>query len=193
VPLWAEAPVPDRARVMMRRMIQDEQTFARPFGIPALPGSPSGAKPGTREQQEADGLAMSVHMPWNHLLGEGLLAYGFRDGAAQLTVRLMNAVIHCLKENRAFYERYHAATGAGMGERGSLAGVTPVGLFLKTLGVEILSPGSVRLEGLNPFPWPVTLVYRGLRVVRGLESTEVKLPNRPAITVTDPESCVVSA
>jgi hypothetical protein len=59
--------------------------------------------------------------------------------------------------------------------------------------VEILSPASVRLEGVNPFPWPVTLVYRGLRVLRGLDSTEVKFPNRPAITVTDPEPCVVSA
>ena len=97
------------------------------------------------------------------------------------------------KESAAFYERYHAVTGAGLGERGSLAGATPVGLFLKTLGVEILSPTSVRLEGRNPFPWPVTLVYRGMRVVRGLESTEVKFPNRPAITITDPEPCVVSA
>ena len=183
----------DRARVMVRRLMQDEQAFARPFGIPALPGSPSAAKAGSREQQEAEGMAMSVHLPWNNLIGEGLLAYGFREEAAQLTIRLMNAVVSGLKENAAFYERYHAVTGAGMGERGSVAGATPVGLFLKTLGVEILSPNSVRLEGVNPFPWPVTLVYRGLRVVRGLESTEVKFPNKAAITVTDPEPCVVNA
>jgi hypothetical protein len=192
-PLWAGAPQPERARLLVHRLTQDERSFARPFGIPALPASPSSAKPGTREQHEADGLAMSVHLNWNNLVGEGLLAYGFRGEATQLTIRLMNAVVRSLKENSAFYERYHAVTGAGMGERGSLAGATPVGLFLKTLGVEILSPTSVRLEGVNPFPWPVTLVYRGLRVVRGLESTEVKFPNTPGLTVTDPEACVVSA
>lgn len=192
-PLWAGAPRPEQAAMMMKRVIKEEQTFARPFGIPALPGSPSNAKPGTREQREADGLAMSVLLPWNNLVGEGLLEYGFRDEAAQLTIRLMNAVVRGLKENAQFYERYHAVTGAGMGERGSLAGATPVGLFLKTLGVEILSPSSVRLEGVNPFPWPVTLVYRGMRVVRGIESTEIMFPNRPAITVTDPAPCVVSA
>ena len=136
---------------------------------------------------------MGVHLPWNQLVGEGMLTYGFRDEAAQLTAPLMNAVVRGLKEHAAFYERYHAVTGAGMGERGSLVGATPLGLFLRTLGVAILSPGSVRLEGVNPFPWPVTLVYRGLRVVRGLESTEIRFPNGPAITVTDPEPCVVSA
>ena len=80
-----------------------------------------------------------------------------------------------------------------MGERGSLAGGSARGTFPEDSGVEILSPNSVRLEGVNPFPWPVTLVYRGVRVVRGLESTEVKFPNKAAITVTDPEPCVVSA
>ena len=79
----------------------------------------------------------------------------------------MNAVVRGLQEHATLYERYHAQTGASMGERGSILGAAPVGLFLKTLGVEILSPSRVRLEGINPFPWPVTLVYRGLRVVRG--------------------------
>ena len=138
-------------------------------------------------------MAMSVHLPWNNLIGEGLLAYGFRDEAARLTTRLMSAVVTCLKHTNVFYERYHALTGAGMGERGSLAGFAPVGLFLKTLGVQILSPTSVRLEGRNPFPWPVTIVYRGMRLVRGLEGTEITFPNAAPITVTDPEPCIVNA
>jgi hypothetical protein len=105
----------------------------------------------------------------------------------------MNAVVHCLKQNRAFYERYHALTAAGLGERGALTGFAPVGLFLDTLGVQVLSPTSVRLEGTNPFPWPATIVYRGLRVVRGLDSTQVVFPNAEPVTITDPAACVVSA
>lgn len=192
-PLWAQVPHPDRARAIIDRLMEDEQGFYRPFGIAALPASPSSARQGTSEQSEAEAMAMSVHLPWNNLIGEGLLAYGFRREAAQLTLRLLNAVVRCLKESAVFHERYHALTGAGMGERGSLAGFAPVGLFLKTLGVQLLSPTSVRLEGLNPFPWPVTVLYRGMRIVRGLESTEVSFPNATLVTVTDPAACVVSA
>jgi hypothetical protein len=192
-PLWARAADPDRARSMVNRLLQDPEGFDRPFGIPALPASPSSARQGTREQLEAEAMAMSVHMPWNSLIGEGLLAYGYRNEAARLTTRLMSAVVGCLKDNAAFYERYHAVTGAGLGERGSLAGFAPVGLFLKTLGVQILSPNRVRLEGSNPFPWPVTLVHRGLRVVRGLEATEITFPNAARAIVSDPTACVVRA
>jgi hypothetical protein len=138
-------------------------------------------------------MAMSVHLTWNNFIGEGLLAYGYRHEAAQLTTRLMNAVISSLKQDHVFFERYHAVTGIGLGERASFLGLAPVGLFLKTLGVEVLSPTSVRLEGTNPFPWPVTLAFRGLKVVRGLESTEVTFVNSAPITVTDPAPCVVSA
>ena len=131
-------------------------------------------------------------MPWNQFLGEGLLAYGFRNEAARLTVHVMNAVIQSLKQSRAFYERYNAETGSGIGERGALTGLAPVGLFLQTLGVTFLSPASVRLEGTNPFAWPVTIVYKGLKVTRGLDATEVVFPNGKVVTVTDPAPCVVS-
>jgi hypothetical protein len=144
------------------------------------------------EAIEADSLAMSVHLPWNEILAEGLLAYGFRDEAASLFSRLMRAVVGSLKQNHAFYERYHATTGAGLGERGALTGFAPVGLFLKILGVRLLSPARVRLEGTNPFPWPVTLMFRGLRIIRRLDGTEVTFPNGQVTTVTDPAPCVVS-
>jgi hypothetical protein len=82
---------------------------------------------------------LSVSLPWNTLIAEGLLAYGFRAEATRLTAHLMNAVIQNLKQNRAFYQRYHAETGAGIGERNSLTGFAPVGLFMQALGVTILS------------------------------------------------------
>ncbi|MBI3737725.1 MAG: hypothetical protein HY258_01620, partial [Chloroflexi bacterium] len=127
-PLWAHIPDHQRAQVMIGRSLLDADRFDRPFGVPALSFIPD---------READSVAMSVHLPWNQLLGEGLLFYGFRNEAARLTVHLMNAVIQSLKQSRAFYERYHAETGAGIGERGALKGLAPVGLFMQTLGVSI--------------------------------------------------------
>ncbi len=182
-PLWAHIPDSQRAEVMIERSLEDAEYFGRPFGIPALPSIPD---------PEAEAIAMSVHLPWNILIGEGLLVYGFRNRAAQLTVRLMNAVIQSLKQNHAFYQRYHAETGSGLGERGALNGLAPVGLFLQTLGVTVLSNDRVRLEGKNPFTWPVSILYKGLKIVRGLEQTEITFRNGKTITITDNNPLIVS-
>jgi hypothetical protein len=183
LPLWAGLPEAQRAQGMLSRALLDQARFNKPFGIPACDPSPD---------QGADPVCSSVHLPWNQLIGEGLLAYGFQVEAGRLTGRLMAAVIQNLKQKHCFYQRYHADTGAGLGERNALTGLAPLGLFLQTLGVTILSPTKVRLEGRNPFPWPVTLRYRGLTVVRGMDSTEVTLPNGKSVTVTDPHPCEVS-
>jgi hypothetical protein len=182
-PLWAHIPDEQRAQVMIARTLEDAEFFGKPFGVPALPVIPD---------READALAMSIHLPWNLLIAEGLLSYGFRNEAARLVVHLMNAVIQSLKQNHAFYQRYHAETGSGLGERGSLDGLAPVGLFLQTLGVNIISDERVRLEGKNPFVWPVTISYKGLKIVRGLEQTEITFRNGKKITVTDNNPLIVS-
>ncbi|HEY6073170.1 MAG TPA: hypothetical protein VIV15_07205, partial [Anaerolineales bacterium] len=83
--------------------------------------------------------------------------------------------------------------GSGIGERNSLSGFAPVGLFLGCLGVTLLAPDRVRLEGFNPFPWPVTLKYRGLTVQRGLDSTTVTFPNGAEAVVTSTDPTLVSA
>ena len=182
-PLWAQIPEASRAETIVKSALLDGERFQRPFGIRALASVP---------EPRADSVAMSVHLPWNQMIGEGLLAYGYRAEAARLTEKLMAAVIRCLKQSRGYYERYHSETGNGIGERGALAGLAPVGLFLQVLGVEILSPTSVSLEGRNPFAWPVSISYKGLAIQRGLEETEVTFPNGQVVKVSSSESCVVS-
>ncbi len=168
---------------MVSSTLENPEYFGLPFGTPALPFVP---------EPEADSVARSVHLPWNLLIGEGLLAYGLRNEAARLIVRTMKAVIQSLEQNQAFYQRYHAETGSGIGERGALEGLAPVGLFLKTLGVTILSDERLRLEGKNPFPWPVTILYKELKIVRGLEQTEITFRNGKKITITDNNPLIVS-
>jgi hypothetical protein len=103
----------------------------------------------------------------------------------------MNAVILNLKQNHSFYQRYHAEKGTGLGERNSLHGLAPVGLFLETLGVRILSSRQVRLEGKNLFPWPVTIKYKGLTIVRAYDKSIVTFSNGENVTVTDTAPCVI--
>jgi len=117
-PLWAHAASSDRAGAIVDRLTRSGEPFNRPYGVPALAASTAPADAASLEAAEADALAMSVHLPWNQLLAEGLLEYGFRDEAASLFSRLMSAVLKSLKQNHTFYERYHAVTGSGLGERG---------------------------------------------------------------------------
>jgi hypothetical protein len=183
-PLWAGIPDANRAQALIGRAVLDAERFDRPFGAPAVP---------LLAEAEAETVAQSVHLPWNQFIAEGLLGYGFRLEAARLIVHMMNAVIQSLSQSRAFYQRYHSEKGTGIGERNALSGLAPTGLFLQALGVTILSPARVRLEGHNPFPWAVTVSYKGLQVVRGLDDrTEVTFPNGKSVTVTDPAPSIVS-
>ena len=185
LPLWAGIPNEHRARAVVNRTLFAADRFGRPFGVPmcALGGT---VEPG------AEATLQAVHLPWNLLIGEGLLAYGLRTEAAQLTARLMSAVIETLKQQRAFTRAYHADLGFGLGERNPVHGLAPIGLFLQTLGVEIRSPRSVVLSGKNPFPWPVTVKYRGLTVTRQAEQTLVTFPDGQSVPLTDPTEAVVS-
>ena len=184
LPIWAGIPEQRRVQSILIRSLLEAERFDRPFGLPAFPTLPA---------PESEIIGMSVHLPWNSLIGEGLLSYGLRPEAVRLTAHLMNAVIQNLKQTRCFHQRYHAETGAGIGERNSMSGFAPVGLFLSSLGVTILSASRVRLEGRNLFPWPVTLRYRGLVVVRGPEETTITFPNGASTTITDTAPVIVSA
>lgn len=181
-PLWAGIPDEGHAQIMIGRALLDSKRFNRAFGIPACPSLTA---------PEAEPVAQAVHPPWNLLACEGLLRYGYRSDAARLVAHLMTGIIQNLKQNRAFAARYHAETGKGIGERNALGGLAPVGLFLKVLGVEILSATRVRLEGSNPFPWDVTVGYKGLKVIRGANKTEVIFANGKSVAVTGAESTLV--
>jgi hypothetical protein len=182
LPLWAGVPEKQKAYALVGRNVMTAERFDRPFGMQFLPLSPD---------PEAESVSMSVSLPWNTLIAEGLLAYGFRAEATRLTAHLMNAVIQNLKQNRSFYQRYHAEKGTGIGERNSLHGFAPVGLFMQALGVTIFSSSRVRLEEKNLFPWPVTIKYKGLTITRGLEQTTVTFMNGESAIVKDEAACIV--
>jgi hypothetical protein len=182
IPLWAGIPDEQHAQIMIGRALLDANRFHRPYGIPACP---------LLTQPEAESVSQAVHLPWNLFICEGLLKYGFRSDAARIVAHNMTAIVQSLKQNRAFHARYHAEKGTGIGERNALSGLAPVGLFLRVLGVQILSSKRVRLEGENPFPWDVTICYKGLKVVRRMNKTEVIFANGKSVTVNDTAPCIV--
>jgi len=185
MPLWAGIPDEGHAQTMIGRALLNAGRFNRPYGILACPllRSPN---------PEAESVSQAVHLPWNLFICEGLLRYGFRTEAARIIAHFMTGIIQNIKHSRAFYARYHAERGTGLGERNALSGLVPVDLFLRTLGVEILSSTRVKLEGANPFPWDVTVQYKGLKVIRGQQKTEVIFANGKSVTIEKLEPVVVS-
>jgi hypothetical protein len=192
LPLWAGVPNSQRAHALVNQTLSAVNRFGRPYGIPTCI-SEAATSQSQAGDQVMDSTCQAVHLPWNALIGEGLLTYGLRQEAAHLTTRLMAAVVQNLKNHRAFFRAYHSETGAGQGERNPLHGLAPLGLFLDTLGIEIQSPWRVTLNGKNPFPWPVTVKYRGLTVTRQAEQTVVVFPDGQTLTLNDPTDAVVSA
>jgi len=131
-------------------------------------------------------------MLWNSLIGEGLVRYGFRDEAVELFNRLMAAVLQNIKQEGSFRRLYHADRGEGYGERSALHGLPPLGLFLQILGIQQLAPNRVQVCGFNPFPWPVTVKYRGMTVLCQKEKTMVIFPDGQTAVVRDPGPHVVT-
>ncbi len=183
LPLWAGIPDKTRAEKLIQKTIKDETRFWHTFGIPAYIHSHS--------ESDAD-TCHNVYMPWNSLIGEGLVRYGHSQEAVILFTRLMDGIIKNLKRDRTFYQNYHSQTGQGVGERYALSGLPPLGLFLEILGVRILSSRRVALSGFNPFPLPVTVKFRGLTILREEQRTKITFPGGQTAVVRNPKPRIVT-
>jgi len=182
LPLSAVIPTSRRAMNIVNQALLAEDRFGRPFGIPVCP---------VPAKKDFSPVYPVVHLPWNALIAEGLLMYGLRAEAVLMLNRMMSAVIQNLKRQHAFAHAYHSESGAGIGERNELEGLAPVGLFLETLGVRIESPQRIVLTGMNPFPWSVTVKYRGLTITRNSDQTLVIFPGGQSVSLDDPTDAVV--
>jgi hypothetical protein len=185
LPLWAGIPGRERAEALVKQSLLDEGRFWRAAGIPVCSARDSSYVANAR------GGVGGVSMVWNSMLGEGLLRYGFREQAAELVGRLLDVTVESLRKERAFRESYNADQMEGIGGRAHVAGIAPFALFLEVLGVRLVSPRAVEIIGFNPFPWPVTVSWRGLQVKRERERTWVTFPDGQVSILDGPERVFV--
>ena len=176
LPLWTgqlTLPVADK---LVRESITNPDLFWKPYGMPAC----------VKEQMIPENELCTTCDPlWNAFIIEGLLTSGYQQTAAELFTRLMNATVLSLKAEGGFHHYYDPITGQGMGELNSLNGLLPTGLFLRLLGIQIHSATSVEVRGENPFPWPVTVQYRGLTILRGKEKTTIIFPDGQTVETNE--------
>jgi hypothetical protein len=185
IPLWAGIPDSERAQRLVRETVLDPERYWRAYGIPSCSALDPSYAPDNRQGSGG------VWMFWNTMLGEGLVDYGYLDEAADLVRRLMEATLHTLRVDKAFRQAYNADKPEGLGERDHLCGVAPVHLFLYVLGVRLISPRKVWIRGRNPFPWPVVLRWRGLRLECLIDRTVVTFPDGQLVEVEGEEPQIV--
>lgn len=175
LPLWAGFLPQEQAD----GLIEDHfyPRYFREFGNPA--SSPSHILPDSNPDT-------SSQLPWSVLLGQGMLACGHPLKAAELLTRIMNAIVLQINQNLQFSEFYNTETGLGTGKTNSLTGLAPVGYFLQVVGINTLGDSQIVLSGLNPFPWPVTVKYKGMTITRKQENTEIMFLSGEKLTVRGP-------
>ena len=182
LPLWAGIPRQERAERLVEGTITNPEKYWREFGLPACPQAAPGA----------DAPGRQAHLWVNYLVCAGLLRAGYRSQAEELFSRLMAGILQNLKEDGTLRPILDSRDGTGSGERNALGGLAPLGLFLEVLGVRVHSRQRVHLQGINPFPWPVTVKYRGLTVLRRKEITVVIFPDGQTVEVSDPKPRLIN-
>lgn len=186
LPLWAGMSDDAQTQSIIQNTLTNPDRYWQPYGLSACPISNSTGNPDT---------CHTINLPINMLLARSLLRHGYRSKSAELFTHLMALFTKSLQENSGFRRHYNAITGQGDGERNPLDGLPPLGLFLDILGVRMISPWRVRIEGTNPFPWPITVKDRGLTVLRTYDRTEVTFPDGETIglAIQDREAYFVTS
>lgn len=173
LPLWAGIPDEEQAKAIVEGPVLSR--YLQAHGLTVCPADR--CPPGS--------TFCGVHLPWNQFIIEGMLKYGYRSEAAQITTILMNTVSASLKTTQSFWSAYHGETGHGLGERNTLNGLAPVGLFLRVLGLQKISPNQIIVDGLNPFSRPVTVQYRGTKLEFYSDRTQVTFAGGQSAVIQD--------
>ena len=104
---------------------------------------------------------------------------------AQLHIGLCYEKLGLKEAEKAFREAYNCDQLEGLGERDYLWGVAPVHLFLRTVGIRIVSDRKVWLTGYNPSPWPVTVRWRGVSVTKAGHTSVIRFPSGKEVVVSE--------
>jgi len=182
LPLWADIVPPEHLQTLVKRTLLNPKKYWMPFGIPYC-------APHTKNI--GSDICLQINIVFNAMIIEGLNNHGYKSIAADLFSKIMDAVVKNLKNEGSFHQAYNANTGDGIGERNILTGIVPVGLFLELLGIRILSPRKVELRDENPFPWPVTVKYQGLTVMKQKDKSTLIFPNGQTTEINEIKPLVI--
>jgi hypothetical protein len=170
LPLWSRRISGERAAALSK-LATDKKHFWRPNGVTMCTAQDPHFK-----SSNADGCG-GVWLFWLTLIGEGLIDTGYAAQAAELVKRVLTMQTEVLKKQKRFWEFYDSDSPQGLGERGHLAGIVPLYLLTRVLGVQIVSGGKVWAGGDFVWDKPVTVNQHGVTVQRSKNGTKITFPS----------------
>ena len=160
LPLWGRSLDKQKVDSLINNTLTNKDGFWSNYGIGSIPDLGSAA----------------VQLPWNLLIGRSLVHYDKRLLAADLFSKIMDAILVNLDDSGCFFSAYDAQSGKGIGQKNALEGLVPIGFFLELVGIRFLNEKEILIEGEYPFPWPVTISFRGRKILRDQDMTRIDFP-----------------
>ncbi len=170
LPLWSGG-ISDEHAARLVQQLTDKQQFWRANGVTMTPAEDANFDPAN-----ADGSG-GIWPFWLTLIGEGLLHYGYTRQAVDVLTNLLTAQTRVLTEQKKTFEFYHSDEAQGCGERGHLVGIVPLYLLMEAVGVRILSPGKVSVNGTFAWNRRIRIAQHGVAVERSDKGVQIKFPS----------------
>lgn len=162
--------LPRERRAALVELALDEAHFLRPYGLTMVSAS-------DRNFDPSNARGGGIWMYWLSLIGEGMVAAGFRREATALVKRVLDGLTRVLAREGKLSQFYHADEAKGFGEDHHIGGIVPLKLLGDVLGVVIIAPDRVWLGG--EFTWgdAIAVEQHGVIVRRDADEIRVEFPS----------------
>ncbi len=184
LPLWAGIPGQADAAALVTKRLVPQWIEPFPAGLPMLPIQ----NPAVRKAAQTN----LVHPLFQSMIVDGLLHYGYQKETSLLVNGMMEAIIKNVRSTGAFSQSMDAVTGKPFGFVNTIQSLPPIGMFLRSLGLELCAPDRMTVWGMNSYPWDVEINFRGTRIVRGEKEVEITFQDGQSIHLTGTEKQSVS-
>ncbi len=170
LPMWTASISLDHMTVLTK-LLTNPDYFWRESGV-----AMNSAQDANFDPKNAEGSG-GVWLYWLTLMGEALIESGNMEQATALVQRILKVQTSVLKANKRFSEFYHSDQPEGLGEPANVAGIVPLHLLMRVLGIRIISSTKVWVGGAFTWGQPVTLQQHGVIVERHDKSTTITFPS----------------
>lgn len=163
LPLWAGMVTPERAKDLVEGGLLPH--YLSPYGLTSF------------RMENTATEKNSISTLWNTFLIEGLLRYGQREVAADVTKRLFTAIFSEWRQSGRTISSLRASDGRGSGDHGSLESLPLLWPLLQLMGVEFLDNQELILHGFNDLFAPFTVQYERVMLTLSQHSTVIQTVN----------------
>ncbi len=177
LPLWSAGVPPEHVDALMT-LLTDPNQFWRESGV-----SMNSAQDANFDPKNADGSG-GVWPYWLTLIAEALIELGHMEAATELLQNILRVQTQVLKSSKRFSEFYNSDKPEGLGEPSNIAGLVPLHLLMRVIGVRIISSRKVWVGGKFTWGKPITVQQRGIVVDRQETETKITFPSGYNIKVS---------